>query len=161
MYTKTIFGTATALAAALALSASAAASPAGTQTFAQTYPVASQLCARATAGTLGKRLEAQRTQVSAACNTLESAFGPLQTTVTQAEQTFAATIAAEKGKVQAVCPPANAAGRPACHDARNSAKLAKAAARLTQREAIQTYRDAIRASRQAFWSTINSLRNGS
>lgn len=161
MNTKTLSGAAAAFVASIGIAASAGAATPGTLTLDQTYPVASQLCVKATAGTLPKRLEASQSQVIAACNTLENAFGPLQTTVTQAEQTFQNAIAAEKSKVQAVCPPANAAGRPACHSARVDAHLADAAARLTVREAVQTYRDSVQSNRQTFWNAIASLRSSS
>jgi len=161
MNTKTLSGAAAALAATIGIAASAGAATPGTLTFDQTYPVASQLCAKATAGTLPKRLQASESQVVTACNTLQNAFGPLQTTVTQAEQTFQSAIAAEQTKVAAVCPPANVSGRPACHSARVAARLADATTRLTLREAVQTYRDSVESNRQAFWSTIASLRSSS
>lgn len=161
MIMKKLAGATAALVASIGIAASAASAAPGSATFGQTYPVASQLCAKAGAGTLGKRLEPKQSQVSAACNTLESAFGPLETTVTMAEQTYQDAKAADKGKLAGVCPAANAAGRPACHAARASEKLANAAARLVQREAKQTYRDAIGTNRQTFWRTISSLRNAS
>ena len=161
MNIKKIAGATAAFVASIGIAASAASAAPGSATFDQTYPVASQLCVKASAGTLGKRLEAKQSQVIAACNTLQTPFGPLQTTVTLAAQTFQNAKAADKAKVDAVCPAANAAGRPACRAARNSAKLANAAARLTQREAFQTYRNAIQTNRQTFWSTISSLRSAS
>jgi len=160
MYGKTIGGVAAALAASLAVAGAASATP-GSLTFDQTYPVASQLCVKASSGTLPKRLQASQSQVIVACSTLQGAFSPLQTTVQQAEETFANTIASDKAKVAAVCPPANAAGRPACRDARTSARLANHAARLTLREAAQTYRDSVESNRLAFWNTISSLRSSS
>jgi hypothetical protein len=154
MNIKKIAGATAAFVASIGIAASAASAAPGSATFDQTYPVASQLCVKASAGTLGKRLEAKQSQVIAACNTLQTPFA-------LAAQTFQNAKAADKAKVDAVCPAANAAGRPACRAARNSAKLANAAARLTQREAFQTYRNAIQTNRQTFWSTISSLRSAS
>jgi hypothetical protein len=161
MYRKTLTAAAATLAATVGFAATAGAALPGSLTFDQTYPVASQLCAKANAGTLPKRLEANQAKVIAACTTLQDPFGGLQATVTQAEQTFQNTLAVEKAKVQAVCPPATAAGRPACHAARVQARLADDTARLAQREAIQTYRDAVRTNRLTFWNTIASLRSSS
>ncbi len=161
MYAKTLSAAAATLAATVGFAATAGAALPGSFTFDQTYPVASQLCAKASAGTLPTRLEANQAKVIVACTTLQDAFGPLQTTVTQAEQTFQSALAVEKAKVQAVCPPLTAAARPACHDARLQARLADDAARLTQREAIQSYRDSVRSNRLTFWNTIASLRSSS
>jgi hypothetical protein len=161
MHTRKLSFAVATLAATFGLAASASAALPGSQTFDQTYPVASQLCAKASAGTLPKRLEAHQAQVVAACSTLEGAYGPLQNTVTQAEQAFQSTIASEKTKVAAVCPPANHTDHQACKSARDQARLADAAARLTQREAIQTYHDAVRSDRITFWNTIASLRSSS
>lgn len=161
MYRKTFSAAVATLAATVGFAATAGAALPGSLTFDQTYPVASQLCAKASAGTLPKRLVANQAKVIAACTTLQDAFGPLQATVIQAEQTYQSALAVEKAKVQAVCPPSTATGRPACRDARIQARLAHDTARLAQREAIQTYRDAVRSNRLTFWNTIASLRSSS
>ncbi|MGD0198136.1 MAG: hypothetical protein ABSC56_09565 [Solirubrobacteraceae bacterium] len=145
--------------AGLALAGAANAAVAGTQTFDQTYPVASALCAKAPAGTLPKRLEENKAAVITACNTLQDAFGPLQSAVTSAEQQYSSTVASEQAKVHAVCPPTTAAGRPACRSARQAALAADGAARSTRRAAVLTYHGSVETNREAFWTTISNLRS--
>jgi hypothetical protein len=62
---------------------------AGDRPFAETYPVASALCVKAHAGTLGSKLVSrQAAAVITACDTLENAYGPLVSTVDAAEATL-------------------------------------------------------------------------
>src|SRR5579883_1891271 len=87
-------------ACALALAASGTAfARAGDRTFVETYPVASALCAKARADTLPPKLATHRAAVLAACDTLQNAFGPLVTTVDNAEATYLQTIATQRSLV--------------------------------------------------------------
>src|SRR5579871_1440124 len=91
-----------ACAIALATSGSALAR-AGDHTFAQTYPVASALCVKAHAAMLPPRLAANRVAVVAACDTLQNAYGPLVTTVDNAEAAYLTAIGAQRSLVAAAC----------------------------------------------------------
>jgi hypothetical protein len=162
MRTKMLGGGCVALMATLTFAVSATAGVPGTLTLAQTYPVATSLCAKATAGTLPPRLQRNRSAVETACTTLADGFTPLVTAVTGAESQYTQTLANASAAVAAACPtPLTAADRPACHGARVQARLTDAQARLTRRDAVETYRNSIEANRLAFWSTIASLRNSS
>jgi len=162
MRTKMLGGGCVALMATLTFAVSATAGVPGTLTLAQTYPVATSLCAKATAGTLPPRLQQNRSGVEGACTTLANGFSPLVIAVTGAESQYAQTLANESATVVAACPtPLTAAERPACHAARVQARLTNAQARLTRRGAVETYRNSVEANRLAFWSTIASLRNSS
>jgi len=145
--------------ASLAASSSAMAR-AGDRTVDQTYPVATTLCARAHTATLPPKLAPQPAAVISACNTLVSAFAPLQSTVDAAEAAFLTAVSQQKALVAAACP-ATVTDRAACHAARASAKTTIAAAATTRRTAAMAYRAAIEANRTTFWSTIGSLRGGS
>jgi hypothetical protein len=149
------------LIATLAFAASAMAL-AGTKTFAQTYPHASTLCAKASAGTLNKKLEASKTEVLHACTTLQDPFVGLQTTVTAAESQYAATRAAEKALAKSVCDvrPKTAESRAACDRARAQKLTVDANALLTRHDAVHLYFSTLETNRIAFWSTIHSLRGG-
>lgn len=149
--------TAVCIVASLGMCAMASAK-AGDRTFQQTYPAASALCARATAGQLPKRLEASQAQVIAACTSLQNAFGPLQATVQTATATFATGVASEHAMVKTACaPPRN---RVACRAARTQAHIALIGLRATHRIAVRTYYISIEANRRVFWATIKSLRGG-
>lgn len=162
MRTKMLGGGCVAMMAALTLAVSATAGVPGTLTLAQTYPVATSLCAKATAGTLPPRLEQNRGAVESVCTTLANGFTHLVTAVTGVESQYTQTLANESAAVAAACPtPLTAADRPACHAARVQAQLTDAQARLTRRDVVETYRNGVEANRLAFWSTIASLRNSS
>jgi hypothetical protein len=144
----------------LALSAASAGAVAGSRPFGEVYPVASALCAKASAGTPPKRLEASRSQVSAACTTLSSEFTSLTSAVSAAETTYVDTRAAEHAKVTTVCPPASAAGRVTCRTTRLTAHATDASALLARHDAIVLYHTSLEANRVTFWATIHSLRGG-
>jgi hypothetical protein len=149
--------------ALLGLFAASASADAGARSFVQVYPVASGLCAKATAGTLPKGLAPSKQQVLAACTTLQGGYTQLTATVTAAETTFASERASEQAKVQAVCPPSSntAAGRETCRTTRLTARVAISEALLTRHDAVVTYFTSLEANRVAFWSTIHALRGGS
>ena len=130
---------------------------AGDRPFAQTYPVASALCVKAHAGTLGSKLEPQAAAVITACDTLENAYGPLVSTVDAAEATYLSVVSKQKGLVTAACPKP-VTNQSACAAARATAKSTIATARSTEQAAVTAYHTAIEANRTTFWSTISALR---
>jgi hypothetical protein len=144
---------------ALALLAPAGASArAGERTLAETYPVATALCAKARIGALPPRLTGDRLQVLAACDTLENAFGPLVSAVDSAEAAYLTTVANQRTLVATACarPVANA---PACRTARDNRRSTDAAALATRATAVAQFRASVRANRDAFWTTIRALRS--
>jgi hypothetical protein len=154
-----LFGAAgTAIIATLVFVGSAAAVP-GSKTVAQTYPVATALCAKASAGTLGKKLEPHQALVLMACTTLEDPFPTLVMTVTAAETQYTNTIGDQQALVTAACVtnPTVAEHR-ACRAARKQRKLVDASARFARSAAVQSYYTSVRSDRSTFWTTINSLR---
>lgn len=137
----------------------AASAKAGDRSFAQTYPVASALCARAAAGQLPRKLAASATQVKAACSKLENAFGPLQTAVQNANVQLQTGVANAKAAIAAACAPG--ANRKTCRQTRHTERLTIAALRRQHRAAVLLYYTSIEANRRTFWATIRSLRGGS
>ena len=151
----------TAAACALALvTAGGAFARAGDRTAAETYPVASALCANARNNVLPTKLTAAKTQVLAACDTLLNAYGPLVATVDGAEATLLSTLSTQKALVVAACPRpvANAA---ACRAARATAISVDRTARATEVAAGMAFHAAVEANRNTFWTTIQSLRSSS
>ena len=131
---------------------------AGDRTFADTYPVASALCARAAAhpATLGPKLEPNAALVVIACQTLDNAFLTRVSTVDVAEATLLNTIAAQKLLVATACPrPVPASEKAAC----TAARATDATARSTEQAAVTAFHTAIEANRTTFWSTVGSLRS--
>src|ERR1700716_2224861 len=95
-------GVAAVLAATVTLALPAVAgAKAGDRTFQQTYPVASQLCAKVAAGKEGKRLKRFATQVLADCSALQSGFTAAQSTVLAARAALTAQIAADHAAIAA------------------------------------------------------------
>jgi hypothetical protein len=134
---------------------------AGDRTFADTYPVATALCLKATAhpATLGPKLESNASAVIAACQTLSNPFLPLVSTVDAAEATLLNTISAQKLLVASACPrPVPTSEKAACQAARATAHTTDATARSTEQAAVTAFHTAIEANRTTFWSTISSLR---
>jgi hypothetical protein len=156
MHLKTLGIAGAALALTLTMTTSAFAR-AGDRPFAQTYPVASVLCVKAHAGTLGPKLQPQAAAVITACDTLENAYGPLVSTVDAAESTYLSVVSTQKGLVTAACP-MPVTNQSACAAARATAKSTIAAARMTEHTAATAYRTAIEANRTTFWNTIGALR---
>lgn len=148
--------------ALLGLFAASASAEAGARSFDQVYPVASALCAKATAGTLPKRLATSTPQVLAACTILQNGFIQLTATVTAAETTYANERAGERARIEAVCPPTRTrASREVCRTTRITARIANAESLLTRHDAVVAYVTSLEANRVAFWSTIHGLRGGS
>ena len=149
----------TAAACALALvTAGGAFARAGDRTAAETYPVASALCANARNNVLPPRLTAAKTQVLTACDTLLNAYGQLVATVDGAESTLLGTLSTQKALVAAACtrPVKNAA---ACQAARATAISVDNSARTTEVAAGTAFHTAVEANRNTFWTTIQSLRS--
>jgi hypothetical protein len=130
---------------------------AGDRTLTQTYPVATALCARARSGVLPARLGPERTQVLAACDTLENAFGPLVSAVDSAEAAYLTTVANQRSLVATACtrPVADAA---ACRAARATRTSTDATALATRATAVAQFRTSVEANRNTFWTTIQTLR---
>jgi hypothetical protein len=156
MHLKTLGIAGAALALTLTATTSAFAR-AGDRPFAETYPVASALCARAHAGTLGSKLEPQAGAVMMACNALENPYGTLVSNVDAAEATYLTVVSTQKGLVTAACPKP-VTNQTACSDARATAKSTIAAAKMTEQTAVTAYHTAIEANRTTFWNTISALR---
>jgi hypothetical protein len=156
MHLKTLGIAGAALALTLTVTTSAFAR-AGDRTFAETYPVASALCVKAHAGTLGSKLEPQASAVKTACDVLRSPFGTLVSAVDAAEATYLNVVSTQKGLVSAACP-TPVTNQSACSAARATAKSTIAGARMTEQTAATTYRTAIEANRTTFWNTISALR---
>jgi hypothetical protein len=150
-----------ALIATLAFTASAMALP-GSKTFEQTYPFASALCAKASAGTLNKKLEASKTEVLEACTTLQSPFAGLQATVTADESQYSATVAAEKTLVMNACDihPKTVDQHLVCDRTRARKLIVDGNALLTRHDAVRLYISTLETNRITFWSTIHGLRGG-
>ena len=144
------------VAAASLVASSSALARAGDRTVDETYPVATALCAKAVAGTLPKRLEPQAAQVTAACNTLQGAFGPLQTAVLSAQTQFTAGLAAVKASIQSAC----ATKGKACRTARIQGRAQRRNLRALHKLAVKTYYVNVEANRRTFWATIHALRGG-
>jgi hypothetical protein len=149
---------AVAVAASLGISGSASAK-AGDRSFAQTYPVASALCARVAAGHPPRGLAASVAQVKQACSTLENGFGPLQTAVRNANVQFQTGVQNARAAIAQACQPG--ANRATCRQTRRSERLTIASLRRQHRAAVRLYYTSIEANRRTFWATIHSLRGGS
>ncbi len=135
---------------------------AGDRTFADTYPVASDLCVRAAAhpATLGRKLEPNAAAVVAACQTLDNPFLGLVANVDAAEATLLNTLSAQKLLVASACPrPVPASEKAACAAARATAHTTDTTARSTEQAAVTAFHTAIEANRTTFWSTIGTLRS--
>jgi hypothetical protein len=156
MQLKTLGIAGAALALTLTVTTSAFAR-AGDRPFAETYPVASALCVKAHAGTLGSKLQPQAAAVITSCDTLENAYGPLVSTVDAAESTYLGVVSTQKGLVTAACP-RPVTDQSACAAARATAKSTVAAAKTTEQTAVTAYHTAVEANRTTFWSAISALR---
>jgi hypothetical protein len=146
-----------AIAVMLTVTASASAR-AGDRTLVDTYPVATELCAKAHTGTLPLKLESKVASVIVACDTLENAFAPLVVTVDAAEAQFLSTVAGQRALIAAACtkPVKNHA---ACESARATARPTDSSALDTRQAAVLAFHTAIEANRNTYWTTIAALRN--
>jgi hypothetical protein len=144
--------------AALALAPAAAQAQAGSRTFAQTFPRASALCARAQAGSLPPKLAGQTSQVQSACTTLQGSFTSAQTTVLAAQMTFANGVAAARAKTQAACVKPRV--QPTCRLTRIQDNATIKSLRAQHRADVRTYYISVEAARRTFWTSIRALRGG-
>jgi hypothetical protein len=143
-----------------ALSPLAAAKP-GTRTFEQTYPHAAKLCARADAGTLGKRLKPSTAQVKADCQALRGTFAKAQSDDQAATVSIPAQAQAALAQAKSACEKARQSHDPAaCRQARQQARTTLRGLRGTARDAAKAYRAAIEGGRKTFWAAIKTLRGG-
>jgi hypothetical protein len=146
------------IAASLAITGAAGAK-AGERTFQQTYPVASQLCAKVAAGKGPKRLRPFAGQVAADCATLSSGFTAAQSAVLAAQASFASGLAADRAAIAAVCTPP-VKNHPLCRSTRRSEHAAIVALRREHTAAVRLYYTTVEATRHAFWAAIHSLPGG-
>ena len=141
-------------------SAGTAFARAGDRSVAQTYPVATALCVKARNSALPKGLVANRAGVLAVCDRLDNAFGPLVTTVDNAEAAYLATLGQQRSLVAAACT-RPVASRAACTDARHTAHRTDAATLATRVAAVAAFHAAVEANRATFWTTVAGLRSPS
>jgi hypothetical protein len=146
-----------AIAVMLTVTASASAR-AGDRTLVATYPVATELCAKAHSSTLPPKLESKVASVIGACNTLENAFAPLVVTVDAAEAQFLSTVASQRALVAAACTKP-VKEHAACESARATARTTDATALATRQAAVLAFHTGIEANRNTFWTTIAALRS--
>lgn len=142
----------------LALPAIAGAHP-GQRGFNQTYPHASQLCAKVANGHAPKKLAASSAQVAADCAALRTSFtnalNAYSTTVAPLKQ--AATTV--RAKTRQTCQTARANHTPGvCKQARHDGRMLLRALRTDVRNAAATYRTSVQAARTTFWAAIKALR---
>lgn len=135
--------------------ASAHAHPHG---YGRTYPVASALCSRVTAGNPPKRLTGDSTPITAACTTLADSYAQTLTTYQTAVTPIAGQVIATLATVRAARQTAKqtkswTAYRTAVEQARVTLK----GLRSQERSAQLTYITAIRAARHTFWTIIHTL----
>lgn len=158
MYTKAIGCIAAAACALPLVSAGSASARAGERSAAETYPAATALCERARGGTLPPRLTGSATQVIAACDTLQNAFGPLVTTVDSAESTYLGVLSTQRGLVSTACA-RPVSDRATCITARETRRSTDASARATRISAVAQFRASVESNRATFWTTVLSLRS--
>lgn len=141
--------------AALAFPAAAGAK-AGDRTFQQTYPMASMLCAKVTAGKEGKHLKRFATQVLADCAALQSGFTAAQGTVLAARAAITPQIVANRTAITAACP--TPTKQPAgCNHARTVNGRAIDTLRHQLAKASRRYYRTIELNRRHFWKAIRAL----
>jgi hypothetical protein len=144
--------------ACLWVSASALAfPPAGDRSFQQTYPIASGLCARLSAGTEGKKLKRYAATVAADCAALESSFTAAQSEVVTLRATLRTKIAADKAAIRNACPAVPVSPRPACLKARKVDGASVAALRLQIHSDARSYYRSAESARHRFWTAIHAL----
>jgi hypothetical protein len=144
-----------AAAAPLAVPAAASAH-AGERTVAQTYPVATALCAKVTAGTERRRLKPYAAQVLADCTALQSGFTAAQSAVLLARTTTAAQIASEQASTTAACPTPKDV-QAACRHARRADRNAILALQRQRVHAVRLYYVTIETGRDHFWKAVRVL----
>jgi hypothetical protein len=143
---------------ALLIAPAAASARPGARVYAQTYPVASGLCAKIASGAGPTKLRPDASRVAALCGTLKTSFVTTQntffSTVTPLREQAIALVTATR-EACATRPSAT------CKTTRRANKATLTSLRAKVRAAGTTYRTAIEAARTTFWSAIHTLRGGS
>jgi hypothetical protein len=147
-----------AVAATLGLSATAGAT-AGKLSFQQTYPIASQLCAKIAAGKGPKRLRKSSPQVLTDCGALQSSFDTARAAVLAAEASIASARAAEHAVTKAACA-GTLANSASCTKTRRTVHKALEALDRQRSRAAHAYYAAAEAARRTFWAAIQALPGG-
>ncbi len=144
------------LASALTLSfAASAAARAGDASFQQTFPVASQLCAKVAANTEGKRLKRFASQAVADCTLLQSRFSAAQASVLAVRSTDMPTLLADRAAIAAACPPGPM--RPQCRQTHVIEDPAIDALRRQMSVAVRSYYGTIELAREHFWNAVHAI----
>ena len=130
---------------------------AGDRTYQQTYPVASQLCAKVAAGTEGKHLKRFAATVSTDCTTLQSGFVTAQTTVLAARTAITAQITADRAVMSAACPATAKVPSAVCIQTRKTESYAITVLQHQQRTAARHFYKTVETNRDHFWKAIRSL----
>jgi hypothetical protein len=127
----------------------------GEATFQQTYPVASNLCAKVAAGTENRHLKADLAVAQTACTALESTFTLAASTVLTARTALEPQIAADKAASAAAC----STGQPVltCNHTRHTDRAAITALAAELRVAKHTYFITVNSARSTFWSAIHTI----
>lgn len=158
---KTKLFSAALCAAALAGLASgpAAGAHAGERSLAQTFPLATRLCAAISRGEGPKRLRPSAAAVEAACAQLQSSFTADQNVVLTAVSPLQARLAAQQVRTHNVC-----SARPlhlaACETARRRRRRLLALLEAERRRRAHAYYAAVEADRAAFWAAVHALPGG-
>ena len=139
--------------AALALPGAAWSKPSD-RDFGQTFPAASRLCQAVADGHAPKRLQGSEADVTAACDTLQSAYDAAVAAAPNTDSVKQA-IADAKEAVQSAC--TNTDDRSGCRAALQQARQSLRSMRASYRDSVKTYHEAIRTARRAFWTTIKGL----
>jgi hypothetical protein len=142
---------------ALALPAAAGAK-AGDRTFQKTYPLASSLCARVAANTVGKQTKRVAPAITADCAVLQSSFTTAQSSVLATRAALTPTLTADRAALNGACAPPPGQGQAACQQAHktNDAPIAQLGRQL--RKAARAYYRAIESARLHFWNSVHALR---
>jgi hypothetical protein len=134
----------------------------GDHSLQQTYPIASQLCIKATSNSLPKGIAGDSSQVTGYCTTLQSSYNAAVNTAQTAEQTFQSGVASARSTTASACQPAptTTAGRKACRQARRQLRHTLMSLRTSWRLAVRQYHVSIEQGRVTFWTAIHELRGG-
>ncbi|HEV2980398.1 MAG TPA: hypothetical protein VGX51_03125 [Solirubrobacteraceae bacterium] len=132
---------------------------AGSKSFAETYPVASRLCANIERGSGPKRLRASAAQVTADCSALRLSFNTAHTTVLAARLRIARTAAADRTAAALECAGA-LTHKPSCTKARTKETLELQHLLAQRKSANHAYYRAAESARVTFWNAIQALPGG-
>jgi hypothetical protein len=145
-----------ALALPTAAGAHARAARAGDLTIQQTFPLASQLCAKVAAGTENRHLKRFATQVTADCAALSMAFTTAQAQVLAARAAILPTLTADRAALAAACPNPRVVHQ-MCHNVHRADDAAIHALAAEMHAAAHAYYISIIIARARFWDAIQAL----